>query len=491
MAKKEETIGYNDWMHQAGSAPKSTREVNGVEIDKEVYHLMVSNLKGIYGLPYQFLPTVDRRIDIGNDSVTMGSVSSLGRKYSEKIISRMPIMFLTPGYPGFLSGFNKTDKGILLQAFLDKNSDDPTDIISQSGKFYSFKFAYAEYFRYVNSLLNAVAVLLGIGDEKIPDGTGKDTKLSTFDWSKGLNDDFHYYFNSKESIPFYLDSENSISESFSNDTTESSLASKVNDKAAETREYRYLLNGLSGWDMSSIADSIGNLANSIGQFGDVHVFQAIGAGLDTIASGGKLIFPKMWSDSDFSRSYSLSFKFRSPDHDTLSIYLNLIVPYFHLIAMAAPHQSGSINGLDAPFLVRAFYKGFFNCDMGIIRELSCTKGGECQWNVQGLPTSMDVQVTIEDLYSNLTISNAYGGLEEGLLKQAFSKTSVANFIKNTNLIDYLSMTAAVNLNEPEIDRMAKLAITLMGNKFINAPDRLFLKWEQQISSLSLSFNSSL
>ena len=66
----------------------------------QVQQMLMTNMSGVEGLPYQFMENVDRRI-IGTD---------MGRKYSEKIIARLPLLFLTPCKPVFMDGFNKSDK---------------------------------------------------------------------------------------------------------------------------------------------------------------------------------------------------------------------------------------------------------------------------------------------------------------------------------------------------------------------------------------------
>jgi putative transposase len=89
------------------------------------------------------------------------------------------------------------------------------------------------------------------------------------------------------------------------------------------------------------------------------VLKGLSGNMTTVLSGGKLVFPELWSDSDCSRSYDIDLKLRSPDCDSVSVYMNIIVPFIHLLAMTAPRQM-SANGYSAPFLVRAFYKGCFN-----------------------------------------------------------------------------------------------------------------------------------
>ena len=55
--------------------------------------LMTHNLNGIYGLPYQFMTNVD--------PVLTGT--QFGRKYAERIISKMPLLLVTPGKVRFMS----------------------------------------------------------------------------------------------------------------------------------------------------------------------------------------------------------------------------------------------------------------------------------------------------------------------------------------------------------------------------------------------------
>ena len=45
----------------------------------------------------------------------------------------------------------------------------------------------------------------------------------------------------------------------------------------------------------------------------------------------------------------------------------------HILGFTAPRALG-YNGIQSPFLVRCFYKSFFNVDMGIVTNLNITKG---------------------------------------------------------------------------------------------------------------------
>ena len=170
--------------------------------------------------------------------------------------------------------------------------------------------------------------------------------------------------------------------------------------------------------------------------------------LTTIVTGGKIVFPEIWSDSDYDRSYDINIKLRSPDPDPVSIFLNVYMPIVLLISMTAPRQIGnSSNSYEAPFIVRATYKSIFSCDMGIITSLSINKGGSGNWNSMGMPTSADVTISLKDLYGSMQISKRMG------------------LLTNTAQMDYLATMAGVDLNEFEPTRQIRLASQIIGNTF--------------------------
>ena len=81
----------------------STYEISD---DSNINSVIKYNNNGIFGIPYQFLPSVDARLEN----------SELGHKYTEKIVSRMPLLFLVPCKQKFMEGFNRDDRETVLQA---------------------------------------------------------------------------------------------------------------------------------------------------------------------------------------------------------------------------------------------------------------------------------------------------------------------------------------------------------------------------------------
>ena len=442
--------------------------------------LSLKALRGIHGMPYQFMRTVDTRIK--NDMDVNGNIDDtvFGRKYAEKIIARMPLLLLTPGTPKFMSQVSTRKSrlnalGTLLYAFKNVGGGDAlshgnqlNDLLKEyTGKYYSIEFAYVDYYRYVNAMCRAGAYFLNIQDVKLDgvplknygwlmntnnklgdDDTTTDSFDSLSDKLKSLQK-FLYY---RQCIPFYIETENQITESFTNDTTESTLAGMVNGLSDQARELNFLL-GTAGTQAGlaydnvkdTIDDTIDNLTNYASNLtGGSNIFTNLVGNLQTVVSGGKLVFPEIWSDSTFSRSYSISMKLATPDCDVLSWYLNIYVPLCHLLGLVLPRQSDK-HGYTAPFLVKGFYKGLFNIDMGIITDMTFTKGKEGGWTRDGLPTSVDVNFTIKDLYSKLSMTN--------------NNDIKYNMMSNTAEMDYIANMCGVNINTPDIERYVRMYFT--------------------------------
>ena len=472
--EKEEKQEFEQKMSDLGYNPadlniSGSQDLSLDETSSTVQSMMgdPTSLRGIEAAPYQFDEVSDPRLG--------GTV--VGRKYAEKIYGRLPLLFITPCRPLFMDGFSKSDKQSIMTNLIDKSVDNINEIIEGEGRYYTAQFAYDEYWKYANCMLNAVAIFLGLGNEKF----GK-TKLSKMSWQKEQSDKFKTFFSSKENLIFYLDGLNSITESFSNGTTESQIASQINGYSDTVREIRYLVGDKSA--AASVIDTVGNVTDSvtsalggvIGNVGGSLVQSVAQSGLHSILNGGKIVFPEMWSDSSFDRSYSIEFKLRSPDNDSYSIFLNVLKPYCKLLALTLPQVSRdqdnveNPNAYSSPFLVKAFSKGLFNIDLGIITSLSATKGAECCWNDDGLPTQIDITIEIKDLYKSLALSG-YTGF------------TALNVVKNTAYMDFVANMAGLNLAQQEMFRKFTMNTYLNGAMFSQIPSRLFTKFDNGISNL--------
>lgn len=426
---------------------------NSVVSDSEF--VKIKNVSGVFGLPYQFLPNTDIRLS-GDDKT-----ENIGYEYAEKIIERIPLLFLSPGKANFMTRYSKKSKQNILELITKKNIGDDTgtleDLLTSDGRYYTFEYDRRRYYQFVNPMCRIASRFLEIEDIVI-----NGSRLDTMNWETLTQSSITSIgdFGDYGGIPFYVDTDSSVSEGFSNNTTQSMLASSVNSVSDMGRELNFLLGygasatGVESLNDADVAANLENVNDVISRLlGNGNFLSNLAKHLTTVASGGKLIFPEIWSDSSFSRSYNCEFKFISPDPSKLSVFLNVLVPLFHLLGLVAPQSvKDNPNGYTNPFLIRAIYKGFFNIDMGIITDMHVTKGAECQWTPEGIPTSITVSITIKDLYSAMSITST----ESGDWKY--------DTLNNTTLMDYIANLCGINIFEPEIGRIIDMWFV---NKFSN------------------------
>lgn len=437
-------------------------------------NLLAKSLNGIYGLPYQFMSSVDRRLP-GTD---------IGQIYADKIVSRMPLLLMTPGRVNFMRDYKnkKSAANTIMSIFDSVNPIDLDQMVDGVGRYYAFDFDYVNYYGCVTQMISSGSVFLGLDKVKV-NVTGKWEKLGLVNWIEAGNDSFKGILSEKEYIPFYIDSTNQVSESFSNQTTESQLSSKVNEFSDMSREIQFLL-GNTGMLPKGMKDE-NALANAMSTIDDISekylsgnkLLKDIAQQFGTVALGGKLLFPEIWADSSFSKSYNISIKLRTPDGDKLSWFMNIYVPLCHLICMAAPIQAeAGVSGYVSPFLVRAYYRGLFNCEMGIITDMSINKGKEGAWTIDGLPTEVDVDITLKDLYSALTITK---------------NNNPGAFCNNLCLVDYIANTCGININEPDFIRQVNMYIMLKLNKYKNFIPNAWYSTQQEVANMILNGSKKL
>lgn len=432
----------------------STTSYSGRGTNSGNIAMNMTDIYAINGIPYQFMDIADK------------PVGNFGRIYADRVVARMPLLIICPGEPKFMAGWSDEDRKSVWNQILGQVEAGSTidNITQRQGRYYVFEETWDTYVQYLAPLCQSAAIFLGIGGEPAPGGNGT---LARYRWDNFNNSDIAGKLNYRHSAAFYIHSDTQITDSMGNSTTRSQLADKVNQFSALAKEVQFLtgslganinsdkLTGLS--NSMSGENSINNLEN-VEKFtedviGKGNFLDRLSANLGTVIQGGKLIFPEIWDDSQFSKEYSITLKLRCPNPDPLSWYFNIWVPIAHLLPYVLPKQSGP-NGYIAPFLIRAFYKGLFNCQMGLVTGVSITRGDMMHWTLDGLPCSVDISINIKDLYAILSGS-----------KEGGSQFEIMN---NIGLLDYIANMCGININEPDLKRM----LTMYYYQKTNAPKRI-------------------
>lgn len=543
----------------------------------------------LFGLPYQFLPSVDTREPTISKTV--------GVQFMKNMMVEGAILTITPGKPKYLgtNSANRTaQQNMLLELASFKgmeNVSTTTTLTSDEQlRYYDFEQDYLRYIQYVNVMCRSAAALLGISGKTI---SSKDTDpLSRYNWKNyryasaeyidvasslgdivaegakgalnagkqmladawdsikgGAEDAISAVWNtltgvkgkSEESsgkvkvnsintsvfdganssnypntpakvgeyevslednssgwdvigdalsvnmnyVQFYVNP-STFSETISNSTTQSSIKSEFIDKAADQlREIKFLADGMTGAEASKISNVFGQAGTAFaeglekisGGNGMLGVLGRIANVGKHVITGDSMVFPEIFSGSEYEKSYSIQLSLKTPYGDRFSYYMNIIVPLCHLIALVAPKQT-TANTYSSPFLVRAFMPGMWNCNLGIVSSLTLNKGGgDGAISVDGYPLEVDVQITIRDLYADLMIAPS---------------TDPVLFLGNQGLVDFLSVNCGLDLTIPNYEKKAKLVFDTMSNGYFydineNITDAFNNFWSGKIANLLKAF----
>ena len=454
----------------------------------DYYKKLMSKLNYCFGTPPKYNMDIDIQYvsDVG-----------LGRVMGQTYYSNPTILSICPGkVKMFPQLFNKKARdnafntiyeaargagdGSVVQKILgDKNSD------ILNGPLYEFSQDTQDYAKRLNLLCRTCAILLGIGDDKMPytstplrsfdyaywsirkkysPSTGKQQNVFTDFWAGGIQAAANAV-GDENYIHFLVSNENtSISEGVTTDVEASFLENIVSSTNSIANQLSYF----SGVGFNNQMDAKANIDNALnGIIGESGWTKLV----DNVLSGGKLKIPKIVGDTNFSQSISCSLKFLSPYGNPKAVFLWCIVPVCHLYALALPKQL-SDSMYSYPYIIKVFQKGWFNSNLAVISSINLVRGGndDTSWSSAGLATEWTVNFEITPLYSQLTMPST----DHPLL-----------FIKNDGLIDYLGNLCGFDLKANNLNVKAKLLTSFIKNKFTDIPNDI-QRWVSDGISDSIS-----
>ena len=233
--------------------------------------------------------------------------------------------------------------------------------------------------------------------------------------SEGWFKKFGKYFNSAilgggAHAIFKVDYVGSVNESFSNSVTDVPAASFINSIGKSAKEIKFSLAGgniIGGTD--NVVEAAKNVA--IGAL-DGATF-GLSSSLATLFGDAFIDVPKMWDDSSVSLPrLSYTMQLISPYGNTMSQLQNIYIPLAMILAGALPLATGK-NSYTSPFICKAFLKGMHNVQLGMITDLSITRGtSNLAFNKQKRVLAIDVSFSITDFSQLMTapIDNSMFGM---------------------------------------------------------------------------------
>ena len=319
--------------------------------------------------------------------------------------------------------------------------------------FYTFEADWSSYIENVKMMINTAIMMLGLSDAKVRIGdtlypiafdsrVTKDTdvwtnyrfitpaqKVGSVNSINTMAGDGNQY------VSFMIEPV-SANESFTNTTGDSSIYSTVlNSGSSIGNEIAFLTNT----SRNNVDDALINLSNkAINAAEQIMSNLTLGTGSFTAAlmgsmarsyTGDHTIFPKIFQQHTSTSSVTLNIKLRAAYGDPYSYLMEILVPMFHLVAMAIPQMSkNAASAYSYPPLIQLNIPGVWGTRLGIINSLTITKSGN-DFSANGYPLAVDISVSIEDL-------------QHVLMSSGMNKPG--QMLNNNTMFDYIAQCAGVD-----------------------------------------------
>lgn len=326
--------------------------------------------------------------------------------------------------------------------------------LSMGQSYYTFEADWYTYINNVKMMINAAIVMLGlqsatvrIGDKLYPIGLNvryeKDTdvwtnyRYITPDDSVGMVTSIDTMTgDNSQYVSFMIDTVQSA-ESYSNGTTTSKIYSTMAQGNEVGNEIAFITNSSGGLVDDAVVNLAGSAIDAAEKVMDALTFgvgkftAAIAAGMARSYLGDHPVYPKIFSEHTCEGSQQITVRLRAARGDAYSYLTDILVPLFHILAMALPKMSTfSAGSYQYPPIIQCQIPGIWGTRLGIIRSVSVAKnpdGGDI--SVNGYPLSVNVSITIEDL-------------QHCMVTTPMDQPSY--FLNNQTMFDYIAQSTGVD-----------------------------------------------
>jgi hypothetical protein len=197
--------------------------------------------------------------------------------------------------------------------------------------------------------------------------------------------------------------------------------------------------------------------------------------LTGVLQGEDVNMPKVWQGSDFSRSYTLSFRLESPYGDPESIMEHVYKPFAFLLACSLPIYR-SMFSMSMPFCVRVDCPGWFSVDCGYVSSIDFRRApDENSWSATGLCTAIEVTMSITDIFPSMGLSVGPATLGRNYSFMGFLDNMCGMDYKEVYTAGSFSTSVKARLLQMRmIPDMAKATARAKASEFVwKAPGKIF------------------
>lgn len=208
------------------------------------------------------------------------------------------------------------------------------------------------------------------------------------------------FYGGLDSVTFRTEGVSSASDSFSNSTTSSAIASTFNGTVSAVQNFKFNIGG--GQTGIGFVDEVVN--NIKDAAAGLAAGSVIGNVPLALLGNSKVEIPDHWEDSSTSlHSESFSFYFEAPYAHPYSIATNIFMPLALLMPFFVPFSTGG-STYTAPFLIKVFSRGKSIIRTGIVQNASLEFGaGPLGWTTDMKPRTLRVNLTVTDLEKVMSV----------------------------------------------------------------------------------------
>jgi hypothetical protein len=202
------------------------------------------------------------------------------------------------------------------------------------------------------------------------------------------------FYGGLDAVTFRTEGTSSVSDSFSSQTGQSSLASTFNGTVQAIQDFKFNVSGgntgigiIDGF-VSTIKDAVAGIAAG----------SVIGNVPLALLGNSRVDIAEHWTDSSTNlHSESFSFYFAAPYAHPYSIATNIFLPLSLLMPFIVPFSTGG-STYTTPFLIKVFSRGKSIIRTGIVQSASFEFGsGPLGWTTDMKPLNLRVNLTVADL----------------------------------------------------------------------------------------------
>jgi len=230
--------------------------------------------------------------------------------------------------------------------------------------------------------------------------------LKTQPYEPNVSDGFFEYFLASAAdgsswASFRVDDTGSTTETFSNSTSPSSLADKLNSASKSARETHI---SFAEGNVDSAGFVKGVLDGAVSILTNTADLLHIG-GLVQFAGRAFVDIPEHWTDhaASVGETSTYTTTLISPYGNVVSQMMHIYIPLCMLLAGALPLATGK-QSYTSPFVCQLYDRGRSITRLGMITSLTITRGtSNMAWDRNGNAMAIDVSFTVKDLSSVVSL----------------------------------------------------------------------------------------